>query len=264
MGLAHGIHGWVDVAVTDRDAGAEFYRSVFGWEAHEGDGGESMPYTMFTADGKLVAGMGELSADQLAAGQPPTWSCYIIVDDVDAVHARAVELGATPLMEPMQIMDSGRMSFLMDPTGAAIGFWQAGTHGGAEIFNAPNAVTWNELATTDVDGARSFYTQLLGWEESSMDMGDGSTYWMFTNQGRMNGGAWDMTGSLPEGTPSHWMVYFHVDDCEATVAKAVDAGGTILSEPRDTGMGPMAVLADPSGAAFSVIQATQLDDQPPR
>lgn len=264
MGLAHGIHGWVDVAVPDMDAGAEFYGAVFGWEARQGDGGESMPYAMFSADGKTVAGMGPLSPEQMAAGQPPVWSCYVIVDDVDAVHARAIELGATPIMEPMQILDTGKMSFLIDPTGAAIGLWQSGTHDGAEVFNAPNAVTWNELATTDVDAARAFYTQLFGWEESSMEMGEGSTYWMFTNQGRMNGGAWDMTGSLPEGTPSHWMVYFHVEDRDATVAAVTAAGGSVLGEPFETGMGPMAVFADPFGATFSVIQAKQLDGQPPR
>ena len=137
MGLAHGIHGWTDVAVPDMEAGEAFYTSVFDWDARAGDGGESMPYTMFLADGKLVAGMGPLSPDQVDAGQPPAWSCYVIVDDVDAIHARAVELGATPLMEPMQIMDSGKMTFLLDPTGAAIGFWQSGTLDGAEVFNLP-------------------------------------------------------------------------------------------------------------------------------
>jgi hypothetical protein len=246
------------------DAGAAFYGTVFGWQARSGDAGDSMPYAMFSSDGDVVAGMGPLSPEQMEAGQPPAWSCYVIVDDVDAIHARAVSLGATPIMEPMQIMDSGRMTFVIDPTGAPIGFWQPGTHGGADLFNAPNAVTWNELATTDVDSARAFYTELLGWEESSMEMGEGSTYWMFTNAGRMNGGAWDMTGSLPEGTPSHWMVYFHVEDIDATVARVVEAGGSVLADPNDTGMGPMAVLADPFGAVFSVIQATQLDGQPPR
>ena len=137
MGLAHGIVGWADVAVPDMDEGARFYEGLFGWEAEVAGPNESMPYTMFRKDGKHVAGMGPLSADQQDSGVPPTWSAYVIVDDVDAIHAQAAELGATPLMEPMQIMDSGRMTFVMDPVGAVIGFWQSGSHDGAEIFNVP-------------------------------------------------------------------------------------------------------------------------------
>jgi len=71
MGLAHGIHGWADVAVPDMDAGEAFYSAVFDWDARAGDGGESMPYTMFSADGKLVAGMGPLSPCLLYTSPSP-------------------------------------------------------------------------------------------------------------------------------------------------------------------------------------------------
>lgn len=263
MGLAHGIHGWTDVAVPDMEAGAAFYGAVFGWDAQPGDA-PGMPYTMFSSDGKLVAGMGPLPPDRAEAGQPPAWSSYIIVDDVDAIQARAIELGATPLMEPMQIMDTGKMTFLMDPVGAAIGFWESGTHDGAEAFNVPGAVTWNELATTDVDAARSFYCDLLGWEAESMEMEGGGTYWTFTNAGRMNAGAYDMAGIVPDGVPAHWMVYFCVADCDATAQLVRDNGGTVLGDPRDFSMGRMAVVADPFGAAFSLMSGSQFDDQPPR
>nr|MDJ0791899.1 VOC family protein [Acidimicrobiia bacterium] len=252
------------VAVPDMEAGEAFYGAVFGWEANPGDGGESMPYAMFTSDGKLVAGMGPLSADQIEAGQPPVWSCYIMVDDIDAVHARAVELGATPLMEPMQILDTGKMSFILDPTGAAVGFWQSGTHDGAEIFNVPGAVTWNELATTDTGDATAFYGELLGWESEAMEMDGGSTYWTFSNAGRMNGGTYDMAGIVPDGTPSHWMTYFCVDDCDAVAARISEHGGAVLSEPTDFSMGRMAVVADPFGATFTIMAGSQFDDQPPR
>ena len=264
MGLAHGIHGWTDVAVPDMDEGAAFYGAIFGWDSTEGDGGESMPYRMFSLDGALVAGMGPLTPDQVDAGQPPAWSSYVIVDDVDAVHARAVELGATPIMEPMQIMDSGRMTFVLDPTGAAVGFWQPGRHEGADVFNVPGAVTWNELATTDVEAARDFYTELLGWEASSMEMDGGGTYWTFTNAGRMNAGSYDMAGTLPEGTPSHWMTYFRVDDCDAVADRVREHGGTVLVEPTDFSMGRMAVLSDPFGATFAIMAGDQFDEQPPR
>ncbi len=264
MGLAHGIHGWTDVAVPDMDAGASFYSAVFGWETIDGDGGETMPYRMFAVDGDLVAGMGPLSPEQAAAGQPPVWSSYIIVDDTDAVYARALELGATPLMEPTQIMDSGKMCFILDPAGAAIGFWQAGTHGGADIFNLPNTQTWNDLGCRDTETAKNFYTELLGWQAGAMDMGDGNTYWTLTNRDRMNGGIWDMSSSLPEGAHAHWLTWFRVSDCVSTAARIVELGGTIQREPSETGVGVSAVVSDPFGAVFGIIETDQVDGQPPR
>jgi uncharacterized protein len=264
MGLTHGIHGWTDVAVPDMEAGEAFYTGVFGWEALVGDGGEAMPYTMFAIDGRLVAGMGPLAPEQAAEGQPPSWTAYIIVDDVDAVFRRALELGATPILEPMQIMAAGRVGFVIDPVGASIGFWEAGTHGGAELFNVPDTITWNDLGCRDVDAAKTFYTELLGWEASPIDMGDGNTYWTFSNAGRMNGGVWDVSGSMPDEAPAHWLNWFRVADCAATAARVEELGGTVERAPQPSGVGISAVVSDPFGATFGIIETDQADGQPPR
>ncbi|MGI9585316.1 MAG: VOC family protein [Acidimicrobiia bacterium] len=263
MGLAHGIPGWADVAVPDMGAGRAFYGGLFGWEAIDGDGGESMPYVMFTLDGSLVAGMGPISDDQAAAGTPPSWSTYIIVDDVDAVYERAIELGATSLMEPMQILDAGRMVFVIDPVGAPIGFWQSGTHDGAEVFNEFNTQTWNDLASRDVDRAIAFYTALLGWEADAFP-GEIASFTTFTNDGRMNGGTYDMSDNLPDEVPPHWLTWFRVEACDSSAARVLELGGAVRSEPRDTEAGKSAVVADPFGAVFGIIETDRVDGQPPR
>jgi predicted enzyme related to lactoylglutathione lyase len=262
MGLAHGIVGWTDVAVPDMDAGKAFYGALFGWEAVDADGGESMPYAMFSVDGKLVAGMGPLSDEQASAGQPPAWSTYIIVDDVDAIHERAEELGATSLMEPMQIMDAGRMVFIIDPVGAPIGFWQSGTHDGAEVFNEYNTHSWNDLASRDVESAKAFYTELLGWETA--EFAGEMTYTTFSNADRMTGGTYDMSGLLPDEVHAHWLTWFRVEDCAATAARVTELGGTVRREPEDTDAGISAVVSDPFGAVFAVIETDRVDGQPPR
>lgn len=263
MGLAHGILGWTDVAVPDMDTGAAFYGTVFGWEAEDGDGGGSMPYRMFTLDGRAVAGMGPLSPEQAEAGQPPAWSTYVIVDDADAIYARAVELGATPLMECMDILDAGRMFFMIDPVGAAVGVWQSGHHDGAEIFNVPGALSWNELLCRDVDTARSFYTELLGWESETGEF-DGFSYTMFKNAGRTNGGLMDLSGTGQDDVPAHWLSWFLVADCDETAAKVLDAGGSVLRDPTTDGVGRTSLVADPFGAVFGIIATDQNDGQPPR
>jgi predicted enzyme related to lactoylglutathione lyase len=263
MGLAHGTIGWTDVAAPDTAVAESFYKGVFGWDA-EATAGESMPYTMFTKDGKTVAGMGPLTAEQQAAGQPPAWSSYVIVDDLDATFARAKALGATVLVEPMEIMDSGSMFFIIDPVGAVIGFWQSGTHDGAELFNVPDAMTWNDLGCRDVGAAVAFYSELLGWSTSEMDMGDGNMYTMFSVGDRHTGGAWDISGVMPDEVPAHWLTWFNVSDADATASKVSELGGRIVQPPQDSPMGKMAIVTDPAGATFGIIASTQPDGQPPR
>jgi predicted enzyme related to lactoylglutathione lyase len=263
MGLAHGTIGWTDVAAPDMDIAESFYSKLFGWEA-QATASDSMPYTMFAKDGKVVAGLGLLSAGQQAAGQPSVWSSYVIVDDINATFARAKELGAAVLMEPMEIMDAGSMFFIIDPVGAAIGFWQSGTHDGAELFNVPNTMTWNDLGCRDVDAAVAFYTALLGWSTSEMDMGDGNIYTMFNVGERATGGTWDISGTMPDEVPPHWLTWFNVSDTGATAAKVAELGGTVIQPPQESPMGDMAIVADPAGATFGIIAATQADGQPDR
>ncbi len=262
MGLAHGTIGWADVAVPDMAAGAAFYGGLFGWEARPEES-DSFPYTMFATDGKAVAGMGALSPEQIEAGQPPVWSTYVIVDDADAVFAKAVELGAIPIMEPMDVTDAGRMFFIFDPVGAAIGFWQSGTHDGAEVFNEPNAMTWNEIASRDVEGAVAFYSTLLGWDADAMDF-DGFPYTLLKVGDRSNGGAYDISGMVPDEVPAHWLTWFVVEDCEASARRVTELGGTIQRAPETSGVGVSAVVSDPFGATFGIIKAAQVDGQPPR
>jgi predicted enzyme related to lactoylglutathione lyase len=81
-------------------------------------------------------------------------------------------------------------------------------------------------------------------------MGAGE-YTLFEADGQMVGGT--TPPQLP-GVPSHWHVYFGVTDADATVAKASDLGGSVLVPPFDTPVGRMAVIGDPQGAVFSIVQ----------
>jgi uncharacterized protein len=260
MGLAHGIFGWADLASPDPAAAADFYNKVLGWEARPAEG---MPYTMFYADGENVAGMGELTQEMADGGMPSVWSSYVIVDDVDAVLAKAIELGAKPIMEVLQVGETGRMAFIIDPVGSAVGFWESGTHDGASAFNVSGALTWNELQCFDVPKAKEFYSELLGWEAETSDFGE-MEYTVIMNDGRSNGGMMDVTGMAPDGVPACWASYFLVDDCDAVVDATKANRGSVIMEPMDSEVGRMATVADPFGAVFTVIKAKQVDGQPPR
>ncbi len=153
-------------------------------------------------------------------------------------------------MAPFDVPNAGRMAFVLDPTGAAVAFWQAGQHIGASLVNEPGTVGWNELITTGPAAAAAFYGQVLGLTTSVMDMGAGQ-YTLFEVNGQMVGGT---TPPQMPGTPNHWHVYFVVADADAAAAKITELGGAILAEPFDTPVGRMAVARDPQGAVFSIFQ----------
>jgi predicted enzyme related to lactoylglutathione lyase len=157
-------------------------------------------------------------------------------------------------MEPFDVMDAGRMSFVLDPSGAPVALWQANQHIGASLVNEPGTVTWNELIT-DNPAAVPFYEQVLGVTTTTMEMGE-DKYTMFQVGGK------EVAGSMPPqmaGVPNHWHVYFAVADADAAAAKIKQLGGSVMVEPFDTPIGKMAVVADPQGAVFSLFQAAPPD-----
>jgi len=176
--------------------------------------------------------------------------------DIDATAAKAKELGAVLLMEPMRIPEAGSMIVAIDPVVAAISFWQAAQHVGAAVVNIRCAMSWNELACRDVDAATTFYTELLGWGVDAQQYDD-FTYTVVKVGDRVNGGIYDMTGMLPDVVPARRFVWFSVDGTEATVERVRALGGTVQREPWDSPIDRMAVVTDPQGPAFGLITMEQ-------
>ncbi len=116
---------------------------------------------------------------------------------------------------------------------------------------------WNELLTDDVDAAKKFFTQTIGWSFDAMPMPEG-TYYVAKQDGNPVAGIMAMQGIVPEGVPAHWMGYLEVDDVDARLATAKSAGATVIREPFDVPMvGRIAILSDPTGAAIGWITPTR-------
>lgn len=127
----------------------------------------------------------------------------------------------------------------------------------ANMTEYPNgAPCWFELATKDVDGAKSFYAALFGWTASDSPMPGGGSYTMFFLGGRSIGGAYKIDpGMEAAGVPPHWDVYFNVADCDTATATAESLGGKKLAGPFDVqDYGRMSMIGDLEGAAFGIWQ----------
>ena len=246
---AEGTPNWVDLQTSDQDAAKSFYGGLFGWQFDDQPMPQGPVYSMALKDGSVVAAIAPQSPDMAAQGAPPMWNTYIAVTDVDAAAERAKAAGGQVLMPPFDVMEAGRMTFVMDPTGAAVGLWQANKHIGATLVNEPGTLIWNELITDNAEAAAAFYGAVVGLTADAMDM-DGSPYTVWKAGDDMVGG----TMAPPmEGVPNHWHVYFAVENINDAVAKATKLGATVVAGPFETPIGPMAALSDPQGAMFSLF-----------
>ena len=264
-----GVPCWVDTAQPDPEAAVAFYEGLFGWQFEDVMPPES-PGRYFVARirGGDVAAVG---SQPEGAPPAPAWNTYVWVADADDTAAKVSAAGGTVLMEPMDVMDAGRMAVFADPAGAAFSVWQPGQHRGATIVNEHGSLNFNELLTRDLDGARAFYGSVFGWE--LLDVGGGQmwalpgygdflerrTPGLRENMAKMGAPERfeDVVASIRQmgddqpDAAAQWGVTFGVDDADAIAARATELGGRVLVSPFDAPWVRMTVIADPQGATFT-------------
>ena len=244
-----GTFSWADLATTDQEAAKTFYGELFGWTATDNPVGDGAYYSIMSIDGKDVAAIATQPQQQRDAGAPPVWNSYITVESADQALERAKELGASVHAAAFDVMDAGRMGVVQDPQGAYFLVWEPKSHTGASLVNAHGALSWDELATTDMEASASFYSQLFGWSVEPIE-GMEMPYMVVKNSaGWNNGGIRPVT----ESEPPNWLVYFGIDDIDAAVAKVAELGGSTIAGPMPIGMGSIAVIRDPQGAVFALF-----------
>lgn len=235
---------WVDLGTTDVDAAIDFYSTLLGWTV-ERSGPEFGGYGMASRDGDAVAGIGPINGEY-----PPSWTVYLATPDVDATLAAAQAAGGQVLAPAMEIGPLGRMAVMADSAMAVVGVWQALEFAGFGRIGETGFLAWADVQSTDVAASRSFLAALFPYESSQPAEAQGPGDYL---QHELDGTP--VFGSTPAfaAPVSFWMVYFGVDDVEATVAQAQGLGGRLIYGPEETPWGPLATISDPQGAVFSVV-----------
>ncbi len=233
---------WIDYDATDPAATTAFYAGLFGWQWTE-PMAEFGEYTNALVDGRPAAGLG-----RAPEGSPGGWTLYFAADDAAATLDRVREAGGSVVLEPMTVGPFGRMAIAVDPQGHRFGLWESGEHTGVRVFNEPGSLTWEEAAVEDLAAAHAFYTAVFGYRFDEIpDMGGYAT---FATGERPLGGI----GPAQPGLPTGWSVCFAVASTDDAVAGAESRGGKVLHPAEDTEFGRFAVVEDPWGAPFSVME----------
>jgi predicted enzyme related to lactoylglutathione lyase len=120
----------------------------------------------------------------------------------------------------------------------------------------PGEFSWCELATSDQNSAKAFYSKLFGWEIDDQPMGPDQVYTMLKLKGEHVAALYGMDKAQQErGIPPHWNVYVTVTSADESAAKSKSLGGSLIMEPFDVmDVGRMAIVRDPDGAIINLWQ----------
>ncbi|GAA1977555.1 VOC family protein [Catenulispora subtropica] len=262
--------GWIDLGSPDPGASAEFYGRVFGWTAEQmmEPSDEGPGYWMFRKDGKAVGGLGGL----MDPAAKPDWTTYMRVTDAAATVATAEANGAKVRVPPMPIPDQGLLAQLTDPAGGEFALWQPAGWTGFEACCVDDSMLWAELWTRDPGAAKAFYPAVFGWKvepytpdaADAPDTADSAAeagYDMWTVRPGDPMAAFGGIMGIADDAPvqdEKWIPYFMVADADATVARATDAGGSVLIPASDAPPGRLGLLTDQFGARFAFLQPAEM------
>jgi uncharacterized protein len=235
---------WHENYSNDVEAAKRFYGDLLGWDYETWKPGEA-DYSMVKVGDQMHGGF--LTNP---SGAPPHWLGIVQVESCDETAERIESAGGTIHAGPMDIPDVGRMVVFSDPQGAALAAMSPDPST-TEMPPSEGVFVWDELGTSDVEGAKRFYGEVFGWTSADMEMPNG-TYTMFRRAGDV-----DAAGamSLPEGVDQpYWLFYVGTDDVDGCVARTAELEGSVILEPIDVeGVGRLAVIQDPQGAALGLF-----------
>jgi len=234
---------WIDLGVPDLDRAMEFYAAVFGWEFDAGPA-EYGRYTSCLLRGRRVAALSAMHEP----GADCFWNVYLATPDCDRTAERARAAGGALLVEPMDVMDQGRMAIVRDPVGAQVCLWQGRAHTGAQVVNEPGALVRNDLVTPEPGPAREFYAAVFDFTlDGNPAMPQADFTFLRRPDGHEVGGIMGAPGST-----SAWSTTFEVAGTDEALQRALDAGGR-SDRAQEFLYGRLATITDPFGAEFSII-----------
>jgi predicted enzyme related to lactoylglutathione lyase len=243
---------FAELVTPDLGRAKQFYAGLLGWSFRDFPGGRS-PYAEAYLAGNPVAGLVEKAVPPGDHAQP-IWLNFFATADVDGAARTAVQNGARVLVAPHDRAGRGREAVLADPQGAVFAVLASSSGDPPDMLAARGDWIWRSLITSDPVSDSDFYRAVFGYQVMKVPDSPSGQHLLLACDNYARASA----NSVPEGHPNmhpHWLAYLRVDDVRQAVAKVAALGGRTLVEPRvDRHGGLIAVVADPLGAPFGLME----------
>ena len=250
---------FVELVTPDLTVAKQFYAGLFGWTFRDIQAGGTA-YAEAFMGGRPVAGL--IHRDVPANKQrQPAWLTFFSVGDVDAAKKVALKNAAKVLFEPHSIPDRGREAVFADPQGAVFAVLASSSGDPSDVLAAPGEWIWSSLITSDPDTDAAFYQKMFDYEVFELPAGEGTRHVLLASDNYARASVNTLPANKPNVHP-HWLNYVRVEDTVKMTANVVALGGRVLVEPRiDRHGGKVAVVADPLGAPFGLLEWTDADSK---
>jgi predicted enzyme related to lactoylglutathione lyase len=243
---------WHDLETTDLARAEAFYKQLFGWQMRTYRAAGNA-YVVAINAGQPVAGMLQRVVRE-GEERPSGWLPFVSVADVDAVVSLARRHAALVLADPQNRAERGRQALIRDPNGLALALENSSSGDPAEGQAPPGDWAANSLFARDPAAAAVFFQQILGYRVLGAAASAGFERIVLGSGARprisvdpLPDASWPQAGA--------WVGFLRVPDAAEAVARALALGGRVLVEAhRDSEGAQSAILADPTGASFGVMQ----------
>jgi uncharacterized protein len=250
---------WEDLVTPDLAAAERFYGGLFGWTFSHIRAG-STNYAVAMLDGRPIAGLME-KAIPSGEHHQSAWLTFMAVSDVDAAKRVAVAHGAKVLADTKSYPMRGRQSVLSDPEGAVFAILASSSGDSPDYLPVAGEWIWSSLHAKEAGVEAAFYQELFGYDVFDLPSDDGLEHLILSSDDYARASANSLPGGSMRRHP-HWLNFVRVDNAASMTAKVISMGGHVLVEPRaDRHGGMLAVVADPGGAPFGLMEWSDSDSK---
>ena len=241
---------WADLFTSDPEGATKFYCDLLGWTSVTLDQ-KGKPYTVFSNDGKPVAGLAPHSA--AAEKHLSKWIGYIAVDDINQTVALAQKAGAVLHAPVRNFPDRGHQAIIGDIEGVPIGLLQSSSGDSADTEPRTGDWNWFEIYVRNPKLVSDFYKSTLNYDVAEDTRGETKNEFLLASGGQNRGGI----AAVPNGDdvrPS-WLGVIRVTDLDLVLHRVAGLGGTVLVQPRSVEFGSrFAIILDPTGGTVGLVQ----------
>ncbi len=250
---------WTDLVTPDLSGAKQFYGGLFGWTFHDVHAG-TVDYSIALLDGEAVAGIVRRALPSRVQ-RHPGWLTFISVRDVDTTAQAVQSQGGKVLAAPKSYPQRGRQAVFEDPQGAVFAVLSSSSGDPPDVLAAPGQWIWSSVVSHDAGAEAAFYQTLLGYEVFALPSDDNLEHVVLATDDYARAGA----STLPPAAArvhAHWINFVRVGSTAEAAEKAQALGGRVLVAPHPARHGGLvAIVADPAGASFGLMEWTDTDSE---